>query len=306
MAFCSLATLPVAGYEIGEARRFPFTMMETELVITRWLGSTGHEVRTKRPTDHRTDIVASKDEQSYRIELVPFSPLATEVRFQSAYGDPAEEEFRSRLFSHLSEQAHAAGSTPAARNHAVPTEILQRADAVVCIEVHSDGNSRQVSGFFVDDASGLVMCTAHDLKDAVDIDVIPYHGRKLPGEVIYRDTHLDLALIDIGVPVDAFIPLTESQNLMSIGDRVYAVGCPTNLRGTVTPGMVNSPPRRADGLAFWQLETQFAPGSSGSPVFNQTGDLVGVVKGRHREVDAIGFVIPVETIIEFVNQKPVQ
>ena len=281
-------------------------MAEAESVITRWLGGTGHQVRTMRPTDYRTEIIAQKDDVSYRIALAPYSPLATEVRIGAEYGDEAEEDFRRRLFAHLSERARLAESAPDSRNHAVPTEILQRAEAVVCIEVVSGEETRQVSGFFVDMDNGLTMCTAHDLKDAVEVNVIPYHGRKLPGKVVYRDTHLDLAIVDIATPMDAMIPLDESQNFMSIGDRVYAVGCPNNLRGTVTPGMVNSPPRRAGGLAFWQVEIHFAPGSSGSPVFNETGELVGVVKGRHREMDAIGFVIPVETIIEFVKQKPAQ
>jgi len=45
------------------------------------------------------------------------------------------------------------------------------------------------------------------------------------------------------------------------------------------------------------------PGSSGSPVFDVQGNLVAIVKGRHRGTDSIGFLIPLETIIEFVRES---
>jgi serine protease Do len=43
------------------------------------------------------------------------------------------------------------------------------------------------------------------------------------------------------------------------------------------------------------------PGSSGSPVFDANGRLVGIVKGRYRGTNSIGFVIPLETITSFMN-----
>jgi serine protease Do len=43
------------------------------------------------------------------------------------------------------------------------------------------------------------------------------------------------------------------------------------------------------------------PGSSGSPVFDGEGNLVAVVKGRHRGTDSVGFLIPFETIVEFAK-----
>jgi len=48
---------------------------------------------------------------------------------------------------------------------------------------------------------------------------------------------------------------------------------------------------------------EILPGNSGSPVFNGAGDLIGVVKGRYRGTDDVGFMIPLDTITEFLRKR---
>lgn len=300
----SLSASPLPGAEIDGIKKLPLTLYEVEQVVTRWLKQSGFQVQKFQPTQHRTSLSAAKDDVSYRIDLIPFSPLATQVRVESMETEIAGGDFQAQLLKHLSNYLDSAGETPVVGTHAIPTEILSRIDAVVCVEITSEEGSRQVSGFIIEETEGLVMCTAHDLKQYQHITIIRYDGLQLPGQIVYLDPGMDLTLIRVDASVRTFIPLTESRNLLSMGEKIYAVGCPSNLRGTVTPGIVNSPPRRADGLPLWQVDMKILPGSSGSPVFNAQGVLVGVVKGRHREVDSVGFLIPVETIIAFVNQKP--
>jgi serine protease Do len=55
-------------------------------------------------------------------------------------------------------------------------------------------------------------------------------------------------------------------------------------------------------MPFWQVNMDIYPGSSGSPVFDGQGRLIGMVKGRYRGTSSIGFVIPLETIISFVQE----
>jgi serine protease Do len=87
-----------------------------------------------------------------------------------------------------------------------------------------------------------------------------------------------------------------------MGERVFSVGCPVNLFGTVFPGIINGPPRRVKEQTYWQVNMEIHPGSSGSPVFDVQGNLVGIVKGRYRGTNSIGFLIPLETIITFVKK----
>jgi serine protease Do len=152
------------------------------------------------------------------------------------------------------------------------------------------------------DTQGLVLSTIHDVETFHDIKVTLYDGREITGDVIKKDINLDLALIDIGSGVEDAISLAEGRNLLGMGERVYSVGCPVNLVGSVFAGIINGPPRRVNELTYWQVNMEIHPGSSGSPVFDVQGNLVGIVKGRYRGTQSIGFLIPLETIIAFVKE----
>ena len=58
-----------------------------------------------------------------------------------------------------------------------------------------------------------------------------------------------------------------------------------------------------EGYRFsWRVMLmEILPGSSGGPVFDREGNFVGMVKGRFRGAGKVGFLIPLETIIEFVK-----
>ena len=151
------------------------------------------------------------------------------------------------------------------------------------------------------DPQGLVLSTIHDVETFRDIKITLYDGREITGDVIKKDINLDLALIDIGSGLGHAISLAEGRNMLGMGERVYSVGCPMNLVGSVFSGVINGPPRRVNELTYWQVNMEIHPGSSGSPVFDVQGNLVGIVKGRFRGTQSIGFLIPLETIIAFVK-----
>ena len=80
------------------------------------------------------------------------------------------------------------------------------------------------------------------------------------------------------------------------------MACPINPGGKVYSGIINSPPRRVKDLMLWQVDMTIHLGSSGSPVFDINGNLVAVVKGRYRGTDSIGFLIPFETLLAFLEE----
>jgi serine protease Do len=81
------------------------------------------------------------------------------------------------------------------------------------------------------------------------------------------------------------------------------VNCPDNPQGRVTAGRINGPPALVNGYPLWQVAMKVVPGTSGSPVFDPDGRLVGVVRGRYRGTESRGFLIPVGTIREFLDQE---
>jgi S1-C subfamily serine protease len=182
----------------------------------------------------------------------------------------------------------------------IPSEILLQIESVVCLESIISDKSIQFTGFIVD-TGGLILSTAHDLKGLQELNVTLYDGRKSMGRVIKADHHLDLALIQVDLKSPSYISLEKGRNLLGMGERLYTTGCPVNLRGTVFSGLINGPPRRIDNLVYWQVSMKIYPGSSGSPVFDGQGNLVAVIKGRFRGMDSLGFLIPFETIVDFVK-----
>ncbi|MEW5801065.1 MAG: S1C family serine protease [bacterium] len=159
----------------------------------------------------------------------------------------------------------------------------------------------QFSGFIID-RDGFILATAHDLEGIHEVRVILDNGRELKGSIRKIDHDRDLALISVGAKFDTFIPLARGRNILDIGEKVYSIGWPLNLRGTVHAGFINGPPRKVNTLPLWQVNMEILPGSSGSPVFDARGQIVAVVKGRYRGTDSVGFLIPLGTVREFLRE----
>jgi V8-like Glu-specific endopeptidase len=74
-----------------------------------------------------------------------------------------------------------------------------------------------------------------------------------------------------------------------------------NHNGQFHSGFIEGAPRRIDNLLLWQVRMGTLPGSSGSPVFDAKGNLVGIVKGSFRGAESTGFIITIGSIIEFLS-----
>ena len=90
--------------------------------------------------------------------------------------------------------------------------------------------------------------------------------------------------------------------MLQNGDRLFAITCPNGGVATIEPGFLDGPSRRVDGIPLWQVRMHIAPGSSGSPVFDSRGRITAVVKGRFRGTDSVGFLIPFEIILQFLEK----
>jgi serine protease Do len=152
------------------------------------------------------------------------------------------------------------------------------------------------------DEKGMIISTAHDLKEIKEISVALYSGRKIKGQVVKIDPQRDLILVDVGIKLDNPICLDKGRNSLNMGEPLFSVGCPINHGGMIYSGIINSSPRRVKDLVLWQVNMTIHPGSSGSPVFDIHGNLVAIVKGRYRGTESVGFLIPFETILAFLKE----
>ena len=163
------------------------------------------------------------------------------------------------------------------------------------------------SGFIIDPA-GYIVTNNHVVDHAHDIKVTMGDGKSFPAKVIGRDSKTDLALlkIDAGVPVP-YIAFGDSDK-ERVGDWVVAVGNPFGLGGTVTAGIVSAHDRDLNNGPYddyLQIDAPINPGNSGGPLFNQSGQVIGIdtaIYSPNGGSVGIGFAIPSNLATKVVAQ----
>lgn len=281
--------------------KLPLSMAEAVSVVSEWLAADGARYSRNDLQTGSVRFKALKNSVKFQVLLQPRSALATLVRIQTASGAHVGAELAERFREHLS------GAEPASRPNApvfadkIPDAVAAQLDAVVCITANGDGEAPyQATGFLID-TQGLIVCTAHNLSEGKTLSIYSYSRRAQRGRVIKIDSRLDLALIRTEHSVDTAVPIAKGRNLLGIGEQIYTIGCPNNLPGTVYGGVVNAPPRKTETVSLWQVNLEIHPGSSGSPVFDGKGNLVGVIKGRYVGTETVGFIIPYEALVSFLS-----
>ena len=135
----------------------------------------------------------------------------------------------------------------------------------------------QGSGFFIS-ADGYAVTNAHALDTAESAEVTTQDGMIYTAKVIGTDPNTDLALIKVDQRADfPFVNLAGS--VPRVGDRVFTLGNPFGLGGTVTTGIVSARNRDIGTSAyedFIQIDAPVNLGNSGGPAFDVDGYVVAV------------------------------
>jgi len=163
------------------------------------------------------------------------------------------------------------------------------------------------SGFIIDPA-GYIVTNNHVVDGAHDVSVTLTDGNKYQAHVVGRDTKTDLALlkIDTGHALP-YVAFGDSDNAHE-GDWVIAVGNPYGLGGTVTAGIVSAHGRNINEGPyddFLQIDAPINPGNSGGPLFNESGQVVGIDTAIYSPSGGsvgIGFAIPSNVARNIVAQ----
>ena len=153
------------------------------------------------------------------------------------------------------------------------------------------------SGFIID-ASGLIVTSHHVVRGAESVTVTLHDGRELEARVAGADPTTDLALLE--VDVGEALPVVEfaDSDRTRVGDWVVAVGNPFGLGGTVTAGIVSGRGRDIGSGPYddyLQVDAPINRGSSGGPLFDRSGRVVGVNNAIFSPTGGnvgIGFAIP--------------
>ena len=302
LLLCLLFFTPVAEGALQEYEKtVPLPTHELSEELSSWFIDSGFHVHRTALTMGRVQLTLSLGEVGGKITLTPWSALATKVAV--AWIDQnALASFDQKLWRHISDYINTPTSEFPLYPGPIPPEVLSKTELTVCVRAESGEITNQFSGVVVD-TGGLVLCTAHGLSNAKSLRIRLYDGREVKGTVIHQDPRKDLALLHIPVTTNHAVSLVEGRNLLERGETVFSAGCPATHHGGISVGEITGPPRRVDELPLWQVKMQIHYGNSGSPVFDEKGNLVAMVKGRYRGTTSVGFLIPLETIIQFLKEN---
>ena len=181
--------------------------------------------------------------------------------------------------------------------------------AVVLVLVQTDAGEVQGSGVIVD-PSGKVLTCHHVVDDAKSAAVKMWNGGYFPAEGLLGFIPAsDIALLRIRSQELPSAPIGDSSALAQ-GDKIFALGAPRGLEQTLSEGIVSGMRTVGDlpeGLRSqllrngWlkdqrliQFSAPTSPGSSGGPVFNMRGEVVGIVSFLHTTADNVYFAVPAD------------
>jgi serine protease Do len=168
------------------------------------------------------------------------------------------------------------------------------------------------SGFFLNE-DGFLITNFHVIEGETQISVEVYHQKDGQLErktykqvrIIALNKFADLALLKVGdkdAPRFKYVPLG-SADALSVGERVFAIGSPLGLERTVTEGILSTKTREVGGSLYLQTTAQINPGNSGGPLFNLSGEVVGVTNMKVSAGEGLGFAIPVESVKLFLDHR---
>jgi len=165
------------------------------------------------------------------------------------------------------------------------------------------------SGVIIDE-EGYVLTNLHVVQRARRVWVQLADGRKFEAKPLVGTTRSDVALLRLdttGGEKFQAVHLAKDDDLL-LGETVLALGNPFGLGGSVSRGILSSKNRRPPleneplDLADWlQTDAAINPGSSGGPLVNLRGELIGLNVAIYREGQGIGFAIPIKHVAEALS-----
>jgi len=173
------------------------------------------------------------------------------------------------------------------------------------------------SGFIVTE-NGYVVTNYHVVADAYKggykITVLLYNGDSYDAEIVGVREEYDLAVLKIDATNLSAATIGDS-NTLKVGDAAYAIGNPLGeLNFTMTSGHISALDRSITTTdqetgstttnTMFQLDAAINQGNSGGPVYNDKGEVVGIVTAKYADtgVEGLGFAIPISNVIDLIDQ----
>ena len=263
-------------------------------------------------------ILAEKPDQvavdvGYTVLVIPRSQVVKILRAESPTPAKTVAPPKSTVPAEAEHVTAPSSSFYWAPNKPAPTRsvldlVNQIGEAVV--QVRTPGGLG--SGFFINE-DGFLITNFHVIEGETQISVEVYHQKAgqldrrtyKQVQIMALNKFADLALLKIDdkdAPKFKSVPLG-SADALSVGEKVFAIGSPLGLERTVTEGILSTKTREMAGSLYLQTTAQINPGNSGGPLFNLSGEVIGVTNMKAVAGEGLGFAIPVESVKFFLDHR---
>ncbi len=169
--------------------------------------------------------------------------------------------------------------------------------SAVAIETF-DANGKIISrgsGFFI--SKNHIITNRHVIEKSSRVEIHLLNGKKYTASgVVAIDGEGDLAVLQVEVPPESAFPLTVSPETPQEGESILVIGNPYGLEGSVSNGIVSAVREFPNYGKIIQITAPISPGSSGSPVVNMRGQVIGVATLQAAEGQSLNFAVPSERI----------
>jgi|GEM_PF-2698784 len=168
--------------------------------------------------------------------------------------------------------------------------IAEKEKAVVKIRQHKGfwGEDTDLgTGFFIEQ-SGIVVTNNHVVKERGSDDLVDFFVQTIDGKIYERDS-----IIGYNAVADVFVfSIKNLENVSfpflsviyensSKGEDIFLIGHPADFNWLYSPGFITGYYNDKDSLNDYVFDAEIMPGSSGSPVFNSKGDVIGITKATY-------------------------
>lgn len=190
----------------------------------------------------------------------------------------------------------------------LPEMVAKEGRAVVNIKANGLGGSQDSTGSgFIISNDGYIVTNAHVIAKSNSITITLTDKRQFSAKVIGADARTDVALLKVE---GSNLPVARIMNPdnLRVGDSVIAIGSPFGFENTVTAGIVSAKNRDLPNesyVPFIQTDVSVNPGNSGGPLYNASGEVVGInsqIYSRSGGFMGISFAIPIHLALNVVDE----
>lgn len=172
-------------------------------------------------------------------------------------------------------------------------------DSVFLIYLNDSSGTPSALGSAFLVAPRLLVTNAH-VADAGS-PVLAVGPVRIPLKILRTDEKNDLALLSVDVDLTSR-PLPLASAAVSPGEQVFAIGNPEGLEKTISQGIISGLRKRGD-RDLLQVTSPISHGSSGGPILNAKGEVVGVAVGTLEDGQNLNFAVPVSYVRAILEQK---